>query len=364
MPSKKYALLAAALLSASGFGAMAADNEESLWGYADPSADVVVYINTKQPEKAMDKEVWDRIQKDKNQALKEKEEKGGGMFDTKNRDMEVIANLRIATVTPFSGSIEGVANISGNLQGDIDKLMETMNQKEGSMPQPQVSKKDDMNFYNLSLAGKDNTQGADVMVVPITPNQIQFRININPKDKMSQSLLTATPASSGNKPPPESFAKLAGQDVAFACYLVPEKLVGLNPADTDAMEALNSFMKKISDIGLTAQVSGALTILKGSFTFKSEADAAAAAESATDILPAIKSYFGTEQQSPRSTVNGKILELTIPLNTSDAWDMISRLTDENGSLDFFGIDPESDDPKPTKVGDQEITPNALPGQTE
>ena len=78
MPSKKYALLAAVLLSASGFGAFAADNEESLWGYADPSADVVIYINTKQPEKAMDKEVWDRIQKDKNQALKEKEEKGGG----------------------------------------------------------------------------------------------------------------------------------------------------------------------------------------------------------------------------------------------------------------------------------------------
>ena len=42
MPSKKYALLATVLLSASGFGAMAADNEESLWGYADPTADVVV----------------------------------------------------------------------------------------------------------------------------------------------------------------------------------------------------------------------------------------------------------------------------------------------------------------------------------
>ncbi len=364
MLSKKFVLLAAVLLSASGFGAMAADNEESLWGYADPSADVVVYINTKQPEKAMDKETWDRIQKDKNQALKEKEEKGGGMFDTKNRDMEVLANIRIAAATPFCGTIEGVANISGNLQGDIDKLMETMKQKEGSVPQPQISKKDDMNFYNLSLESKDNTQGADVMIVPVTPNQLQFRISINPKDKMSQSLLTAAAASPGNKEPSANFAKLAAQDVAFACYLVPEKLIDLNVAETDAMEMLNSFMKKISDIGLSAQVSGALTILKGSFSFKSEADAAAAAESAKDILPAIKSYFGTEQQSPRSTVSGKTLELTIPINTSDAWDMISRLTDENGSMEFFGIDPEAEDPKPTRVGDEEKTPDARPAQTE
>ena len=59
MLSKKCALFAAVLLSVSGFGAAAADNEESLWSYADPSADVVLYINTKQPEKAMDKDIWD-----------------------------------------------------------------------------------------------------------------------------------------------------------------------------------------------------------------------------------------------------------------------------------------------------------------
>lgn len=363
MLSKKCALFAAVLLSVSGFGAAAADNEESLWSYADPSADVVLYINTKQPEKAMDKDIWDRIQKDKDKALKEKEKDGDSMFDMKNRDMEVIVNVRLASVTPFRGTIEGVANISGNMQGDIDKMMEMLNQppEEGTAPQPQVSKKNDMNFYNLNLKDDENTQNTDIMIVPVTPNQLHFRVNINPSDPMAQTLVKP-PAATGTTPS-EGFAKFVGQDVALACYLIPDKLAELTLTETDAMEVMGSFLKKVSDVALSAQVSGPLTMLKGAFTFKSETNAAEFAETAKEVLPTLQSYLGTEQ-APRSALNGKVLELTIPFNTSDAWDMISRLTDENGALDFFGIDPESEDPKPTKVGNEKKTTDAQPAQTE
>ena len=55
--------LPAALLCLAGLVPLWADaQEESLWGYADPTADLCIYINTKQAEKAMEKGLWDRIQ--------------------------------------------------------------------------------------------------------------------------------------------------------------------------------------------------------------------------------------------------------------------------------------------------------------
>jgi len=339
MFNKKHFPIVAFLFSLLSFCVAAADGE-SLWGYADPTADVVVYINTTQPEKAMEKSIWDRIQQDKNRALKEKE---GRLFDTKNRDMELIANLRIVTLEPFCGTVEGVANISGDLQGDIDNMMELMKQREGTTPQ--VSKKDNKNFYNLSLSGTKENQKTDFMLVPIGSNQIQFRININPQDTMPQTLLSAGAGVSAEES--EGLAKLSGQDVAFACFLIPERFADMKISGTESTEALGEFLKKVSSIGLSAQASGVYTILKGSFSFKSEIDAAMFAESAEEILPKMKALLGSEQ-SPRSVVTGRNLEISIPLNTSDAWDMISRFTNENGSLEFFGIDEKSDDPVPTK----------------
>ena len=125
------------------------------------------------------------------------------------------------------------------------------------------------------------------------------------------------------------------------------KFADMKMSGTESLEALGDFLKKISSIGLSAQASGVYTVLKGSFSFKSELDAAAFAESAEEMLPKISTLLGTGQ-APSSAVAGKNLEISIPLNTSDAWDMISRLTDENGALDFFGIDEKSENPVPTK----------------
>ena len=65
--------------------------EKSIWNYAMPSADAVIYINTKQAEKSMTPSLWKRIQEDKNKALEEDAE--DRLFDTKNRDAEAVINL-------------------------------------------------------------------------------------------------------------------------------------------------------------------------------------------------------------------------------------------------------------------------------
>ena len=101
--------------------------KESLWNYASPTADVILYFDTKQPEQAMDKQLWNLIQRDKNKAIDSNSE--GQLFDTKNRDMQGIVNLYIRSMTPFSATIEGVANITGDIQNDIQKLLCSLAQK-------------------------------------------------------------------------------------------------------------------------------------------------------------------------------------------------------------------------------------------
>lgn len=350
MLSKKYAVFAAVLLSVSGFGAAAADNEESLWGYADPTADVMLYLNTKQPEKGMDKSIWERIRKDKEKALKEN---GNEEFSSmKDQDVELIANFRISSVTPFCGTIEGVANISGDMLGDIDKIMKMMKEQKSEeggegLPVPEVSKKDNMDFYNMNVEGENEGQGLDVMFVPVTPNRIQFRVNINPTDKMSQALV-APFTGSGNVQPSEGFKSLIGQDVALGCFLVPDKIANLNLEGSDSMEELSGFLKKVSELSVTVQVSGTLTIIKSVISFKSESDAATFAKTTEEVLSELKSYLGSDQ-SPRSTVTGKILNITIPINISDAWDMISRYTDLTDIKEIFGIDEDDENPMPKNV---------------
>ena len=294
----------------------AADEEESLWGYADPAADVNIYINTKQAEKAMSKDLWERIRKDKNEAIEKKSK--GQFFSTKDRDMELMGNLRIVSMEPFCGTIDGVANISGDLMGDIDKMMESLKQTNGATPE--LSRQNDLDFYTLALSGADGISGLDCMVVPVKPNQIQFRFNINSKDPMQKKLMGISSAE-----PSPALKKLSSQDLAFALILSPEKIAGINFANTDSGEKVAEFLKELDEIAISVYVAGSQMMIGGSFAFKSETSASEFVTVAQPLLSEVKSYAGGETP-PRINANGKDVSVTFPVSISDAWKAISNIT--------------------------------------
>ena len=314
----------------------AADEEESLWGYADPAADVNIYINTKQAEKAMSKDLWDRIRKDKNAAIEKKAK--GQFFSTKDRDMELMGNVRIVSMEPFCGTIDGVANISGDMMGDLDKMMETLKQTNGASPEQ--SKQNDLDFYTLALSGADGISGLDCMVVPVKPNQIQFHFNINSKDPIQKTVM----GKSSGEPSP-ALKKLSSQDLAFAIILSPEKIAGINFANTDRGEKVAEFLTQMNEIGISVYVRGKDMMIDGLFSFKSESFASDFVAIAQPLLPELKSYAGGETP-PRMNANGKDVSITIPVSISDAWNLISNFTqepepDENGDADWKkSVSPE------------------------
>ena len=321
MLNMKHAMMTAALLCLPGAVSLYAadDNEDSLWGYADPTADVCVYINTKQAEKAMEKNLWDQIQKDKNEAIDKKSKSGDQLFDTKNRDMEVIGNLHIISMEPFAGTMDGVANISGDLKGDLDKMMENL--KEGnSGVDPQMSKQNDMDFYTLALPGTDGLSGLDCMVVPVKPNQIQFHVNFNSQDAIQKMVMGKTAE------PSPAIQKFSGQDLAFACILSPEKLIEIQFAN-EGSEKLVEFLKQMNEIAISVRVAGKQMVIDGSLAFKSEAFVTEFMTIAEPFLSELKSATGGETP-PRMSSNGRIVSITIPVSISDAWKLISNMTAE------------------------------------
>jgi hypothetical protein len=317
----KHSLRAALLLSLLGVVPLfAADEQESLWGFADPSADLCVYINTKQAEKAMEKNLWDRIRQDKDRALDERKERGGGLFNTKDRDLELMGNVHIVSMEPFCGTVDGVANISGDMMGDIDKMMEQLKDNKTLSLSPQMSKQDNLDFYTLALSGADNVSGVDFMMVPVKPNQIQFRVNINTQDAVQKQVL-----STYSEPSP-LIKKLSGQELAFACILSPEKLAMLSTDITENVERFAEFLKQLDEIAISAHVSGTQMMLGGIFAFKSETSASAFVALAEPFLTEVKPAIAGNNTPPRIDATGKDVSITIPVNISDAWDLISNMT--------------------------------------
>lgn len=332
--------LVAVLLTSFLFGAAAAE-EESLWNYADASADIVLYINTRQPEEGMSKSIQERIRRD--QELIRTKTGEEPFFDTKDRDLELIANLRIGKLSPFSGTVEGVANITGNLQGDIDRVMETI--KGESDLTPEIIRKDEKNYYNVTIPATEKTGPIDIQLVPVTPNQIQFRVNFTPDNKMSQTLLGTTSTQSGE------IARVRGQDLALACIIMPDKLSGLSASNDDGMENYVNFLKRVSGIAISARMIGDHTILTGFFNFKAADDAAEFSKSIQALLPQLPLISNDEQYKARTSVNGSGAEIVIPFKTSDTWDLITSVTVHNPAVDGIGSGKKDDEAGQTPAGE-------------
>ena len=315
MPEWSRKSVALLLCAGAGIAAASAAEKESLWEYAAPAADVIVYVNTRQPEQAMVKKLWRRISRGRAQALKEDAEER--LFDVSGRDMELIANLHIVSMKPFSGFIEGVADITGNLQGDIGKLMETLKQNNGAPPQ--IRKQDELSSYSFTLPAAGALPVMDVMLVPIKANRIQFRVSIAGKNKLGQPL--QIPAKRGAA----SAARFRGRELAFACAANPARLSGAPLAETENGRQLDEFLRQLEQFAFTGYVRGRLLIVDAIFTFRERERAGRFVETVRPLLNNVSSASGGLTVVPRALQSGREINILLPINISKAWNLISRL---------------------------------------
>lgn len=288
---------------------------ESLWNFASPAADVILYFNTKQAEKAMDKNLWKAIQRDKNRAIDSEPDEQ--LFDTKNRDMEVIANVYIRSVSPFSATIEGVANITGNIHNDIQKLMGTLSQNGG--PMPQMSKDEKIPKYNLAIPANENVPPVDIMFTPVNNNQLHFRINIVPRDKMSQLTVGTSQAQS------RLLTTVPQREHSFVLAANVEKIAALPILQNNQSGMAAAYLDKIKTVCLYGHVEKLFLMIQGDIVLNGPEFSG----SFVQLLNLFKTNMAKnfkKEELPQITAKANIVSVSAKVNIADAWKALSKIT--------------------------------------
>ena len=290
-----------------------AGKKDSLWEFASSAADVVVYFNTKQAEIAMDKKLWQRIQKDKNKAVAANPD--AQFFDLKNRDMEMVANIYLYSVVPLKASIEGIANITGDVRGDIKKLLNTLSQEGGG--KPEINKQGGLSKYKFSMPAVETLPPADIMFVPINNNQIQFRINLAPQQKMPQPLLSSPQGNfqllTGDSPEEQSFV--------FAANL--SKILSSPLMQTPKGQAFGAHIKNMRSVCIYGKVQHKHLLVTGNFAFSGPAEAGPFVQLVSGIVQQFNSQFGP-RKTPFIRLQGNVVQVTGKIDIADAWKKITQ----------------------------------------
>lgn len=314
---KKYFLLAV-LFTGALTGNILWAEEKSLWNYALPSADAIVYINTKQAEKAMTPVLWQQIQKDKNKALEEDSE--DQLFDTQNRDVETVINLFINSVLPFKASIEGVAMITGNVKDDIAKLLQVG--QGADIPAPQIMRQGDLDFYHYTLSGDEKMPPANFTFSLDKGGLLHFRAAVNPAPKQSVALSSVNAAKKATL-----VSGMEQKDLSFAASIKTDKFLTL-PASTADAGKLKDFLNKLNTILVTGRVQGNFLQINIALSAKNSQLAGELYQMLQPILKQVSIGFGQQVEGVSSNIKNSDVLIAGNINIAVAWNLISSVTEQ------------------------------------
>lgn len=275
----KSGILCAVLL---GSNTNAADSNSSLLDYVSPSADTVVYVNTRQAEKAMTPDLWKLIQKDRKNSLEE--DKEDALFNTLGRDLEGVVNLYINSISPFRCSLVGVADITGDLGKDIEKLLKV--NKENGGPAIQQSKFGKLPAfeYPLEISG---VPPINLSLIREGDNRIHFQAELNAGEKSKLGLTPPTPKSS----PAVSLMKQ--QDLSFAVLAKTERFTEFSYPEEPGALQLKSFLQMLHGVSLVGRVQGDYLLLNAVLKFREEALASHYAQQIRIIVSSMQNQKGS-----------------------------------------------------------------------
>lgn len=292
--------------------------DKSLWSYAMPAADAIIYINTKQAEKAMTPTLWKRIQRDKNKALEENA--GDQLFDTKGRDAEAVINLFISSVIPFKANLEGVAMISGNVKGDIIKLLQSG--KDSGFPAPQIMKQNDLDFYQYSLTGNEKIPPANFTFSLDRDGLLHFRSAIAPGKKLPVSL------NSGNISGKRTLVSgMEQKDLSFATAIRTEKL-SIIPMGRLETGKLKGFLGKLNTVLIMGRVYGKFLQISIIFTAKNSQLAEELHQTIQPVLRQFAIGFSQQIQGLSGNIKNNDVQITGNIDIAVTWDLVNRITSQ------------------------------------
>lgn len=304
-------------LLAVGFALVAAEDGIPLWSFANFGADVIVYVNTRQAQKSMEPTLWKNIQTDKNAAIdKNKDDR---LFNTKNRDIELVANIYIRSMQPMACFIEGMGEVTGNIFGDMQRLNGLL--KGEGLPMLKEGKMGDFQTFGYQFPKTEDMTNMDFQVTALQEQRFQFRTNVGGSGKLPVGMM----APAGKVHP--SLATLRNQDLSFCLLCRPERFKGIQAGDNEKLHSLLDFLDKLVYLSVTGRVEGKNLNVEALLTFKDVNEAFAMSAKIKEAFPELEKLLGNVSP-PKILVNANILKLNVAFDIGMGWGLVKRYTNK------------------------------------
>ena len=300
---------------------------------ARPTADLVVTFDTLHAEKAMDGEIWKKIQDDKKRAQKRSRDKSP--FKTEGQDIAGVVNVSFVSFNPFRFIADGVLSVSGgngmSIKDDVDTLAE-MAKDSGYAVVKSGGKKTPI--YAIDLAEQSDDEGTvfpanGVEFTVLNDTQVRFfarwGVVVDEFKKMREAM---TDNAGGGAPPLASAldsAPLSGTALTIVGNAV--RFADLPLDGNDEQRSLKDLLRQISTFTISARVDGKVLKLTALLVFKDEESAMARrTEFATDCNQVLSAL--TVQKSMVQTLtsggDGRNLTVEATLDIRKAWDTLCQ----------------------------------------
>ena len=149
--------------------------------YVNPTADLVIFFDTKLAEKKMDPELQKKMKKAQMQARAANE--GDIPFDFQDRDVSAVINLKVIPGDRFACNVSGAAVITGNLSADMKELQKLAKNSPFTLePEKDSAGRVVKNCYILQFEPKKNNTLCRLHIKIGEKGRVFFNGTINQPD--------------------------------------------------------------------------------------------------------------------------------------------------------------------------------------
>ena len=303
---------------------------------ARPTADIVVVFDTLQAEKAMDGNLWKRIQTDKKKAQMRSRDKSP--FKTEGRDVAGTVNVSFISFSPFRFVADGLVSVSGGKGSSIREDAEAlagMAKDSGYEVVKSGGKKTPIYAFDMKAVPDDDgdeelpVSGAMLTVLDDSQARFTARWGIGAEEarKFEQSGANTVAT---NAPPPLAAALSATPLSGVALGLVgnAERLAELPLDANEEQRSLKELLVQLSAFAVVFRVDGTDLHIEANLMFKSNDTAVARRDEFVHDCEQLRTEMAAHGSGMLRTIaaggEDRSVKVNVAIDIRSAWAFLSR----------------------------------------
>ncbi len=297
------------------------ESKVDFWSYASGGADAVLYVNTKQAEKAVDEKLYGQIKKDKHKAIDEMDEKS--ILADKVRDLEGVANIYITNADGSTGvKIEGVARVYGgkkSIKSDIEKLSADAKENGFGVSSKKAGK---LTASCFDIPAMGETPAMNGIVTPLDNELFHYKFTIGSTNVLSHFC----PKGDGLSNP--VIARISQSDASLAFVCDAQRLAGYITATNQNASVLKAILSVSKTATVICRAKSRAFKVAVTFEFLAEETATAYAQMIQPTVALLNQRMAKDGMLSGFDVRKyqKNLTLSFDIGIDTAWKQIMQMT--------------------------------------